>query len=251
MSEFRIGQAVRVVDGDYRNADGVVKAIKDKLYLIGFSNTTAADEWIHKSLLSECLVTDAAVNSGCVEFKMGDTVNIIGGDCMGKQGVIIDRAHSPGFWQVRVIGEGDWILYRSVMMLAKEAKPALSLTEEVRRAGGVLHDELQIDPHSPGAKLDSDKPLAGVLLEFSRALEAVVDVGTFGANKYSRCGWLSVPDGEQRYADALMRHLLACQREVNDPDSGLPHLAHLAWNCLAVLELKLARESRNAAHHSV
>lgn len=120
MSEFRIGQAVRVVDGDYREADGVVKAIKDQLYLIGFSNTTAADEWIHKSLLSECLVADVVGNPGCVEFKVGDTVSIIGGNCMGKQGTIIDRAHSPGFWRVRVPGLGDWVLYRSVMMLAKE-----------------------------------------------------------------------------------------------------------------------------------
>lgn len=231
MSNFRIGQAVRVIDGDYREADGVVKAIKDQLYLIGFSNTTAAPEWIHQSLLSECLVDNG------IEFRIGDTVNIIGGACMGKQGEIIDRAHSPGFWRVRVPGLGDWVLYRSVMMLAKE--------------GVAVKVEKDIDPHAPGAKLDSGKPLAGVLLEFSRALEAVVDVGTFGANKYSRCGWMSVPDGEQRYADALMRHLLACQREVDDPDSGLPHLAHLAWNCLAVLELRLARESRNAPHHTV
>lgn len=122
MSNFRIGQAVRVVDGDYREADGVVKAIKDQLYLIGFSNTMAADEWIHKSLLSECLVTDAVGDPGSVEFKIGDTVKIIGGDCMGKQGVIIDKAYSPGFWQVRITGKGDWILYRSVLMLAEKAE---------------------------------------------------------------------------------------------------------------------------------
>ena len=168
------------------------------------------------------------------EFMIGDTVKIIGGECAGKQGILIDRANSPGFWHVRVPGKGDWVLYRSVMMLE-------------RKVGAV---EVEIDPHAPGAKLDNGKPLAGVLLEFSRALEAVVAVGTFGANKYSRSGWMSVPDGERRYADALVRHLLAAQREVDDPDSGLPHLAHLAWNCLAVLELKLARESQNATHHS-
>lgn len=99
-------------------------------------------------------------------------------------------------------------------------------------------DPLGIDQHAPGAKLDSGKQLAGVLLDFSRALEAVADVGTFGANKYTRGGWQSVPDSERRYTDALMRHLLKMQREELDPDSGLEHLAHLAWNCLAVLELK-------------
>ena len=114
MSNFRIGQAVRVIDGDYRSADGVVKAIKGDLYLIGFSNTTAADEWIHKSLLSECLVGNG------VEFRIGDTVDIIGGACNGKKGTLLDKANSPGFWHVRVPGLGDWVLYRSVMMLAKE-----------------------------------------------------------------------------------------------------------------------------------
>lgn len=103
---------------------------------------------------------------------------------------------------------------------------------------GYEEDPNGIDQHAPGAKLDSGKQLAGVLLDFSRALEAVADVGTFGANKYTRGGWQSVPGGELRYMDALMRHLLKMQREELDPDSGLEHLAHLAWNCLAVLELK-------------
>ena len=103
-----------------------------------------------------------------------------------------------------------------------------------------------IDQHAPGSKLDAGKQMAGVLLDFSRALEAVADVGTFGANKYTRGGWQSVPEGEQRYMDALMRHLLKGQREDIDPDSGLDHLAHLAWNCLAVLELRL-REAEHGA----
>ena len=35
--------------------------------------------------------------------------------------------------------------------------------------------------HEPGAKLDAGKPLAGVLSDFSLALIAVAEVGTFGA----------------------------------------------------------------------
>lgn len=112
------------------------------------------------------------------------------------------------------------------------------MTPAPPKPGSKETDPLGIDQHAPGAKLDSGKQLAGVLLDFSRALEAVADVGTFGANKYTRLGWESVPNGEQRYTDALMRHLLKMQREELDPDSGLEHLAHLAWNCLAVLELK-------------
>lgn len=93
-------------------------------------------------------------------------------------------------------------------------------------------------PSDPGAKLDKGKPLAAVLMDFSHALQQVVAVGTYGANKYSRGGWVSVPDGEQRYLDAAWRHLLAAKPEGSDPDTHLDHLAHAAWNLLAVLELR-------------
>jgi hypothetical protein len=98
-----------------------------------------------------------------------------------------------------------------------------------------------VNAHAPGAKLDAGKPRVGLVLgEFSRALEAVSAVGTFGANKYTPRGWVEVPNGEERYADALWRHLLAdCRGEELDEQSGLAHLAHAAWNALAVLELGL------------
>ncbi|MES7616818.1 dATP/dGTP diphosphohydrolase domain-containing protein, partial [Cutibacterium acnes] len=36
--------------------------------------------------------------------------------------------------------------------------------------------------------------------------------------------------------DALYRHLLSWQQGNNlDHESGLPHLAHAAWHCLALL----------------
>lgn len=107
----------------------------------------------------------------------------------------------------------------------------------------------QRDPHglpasAPGAKLDADKLQTGLLLDFSHALEAVAAVATFGAKKYSPGGWLKVPDGQRRYTDALMRHLLADAKaggNALDEESGLLHAAHTAWNALAVLELELRR----------
>lgn len=99
-----------------------------------------------------------------------------------------------------------------------------------------------LNPHEPGAKLDDGKVMAGVLCDFSLALMEVAKVGTFGAKKYSRGGWQSVPDGIIRYNDALWRHLLAERHETFDKDSGLTHQAHLAWNALSRLELML-RES--------
>lgn len=94
-------------------------------------------------------------------------------------------------------------------------------------------------PNEPGAKLDAGKQYAGVLLDFAHALSAVADVGTMGANKYSRGGWKSVPNGPQRYLDAALRHLLKHgQGETRDPESGLTHLAHATWNLLAIAELQ-------------
>ena len=83
-----------------------------------------------------------------------------------------------------------------------------------------------------------------LLLDFSRALQAVVDVGTYGAKKYTRLGWATVPEGSQRYLDAMMRHLLAMDVDPDglDKETGLPHLAHVAWNALAVLELQARRK---------
>lgn len=94
-------------------------------------------------------------------------------------------------------------------------------------------------PSEPGAKLDDGKTMAGLLPDFSRALLAVAEVGTFGARKYSRGGWVEVPDGVVRYSDALWRHLLAETIEPSDNQSGMLHAAHAAWNALARLDLMI------------
>ena len=109
-------------------------------------------------------------------------------------------------------------------------------------------DPSGISPHTPGAKLDAGKNRLGLVLQgFANALEEVGRVGTFGANKYTDNGWMSVPNGHARYTDAAYRHLLKeAQGELLDLESGLQHAAHAAWNALARLELKL-RESGNAA----
>ncbi len=94
---------------------------------------------------------------------------------------------------------------------------------------------------SVGMKYDGGKILAGVLTQdFPRALEAVAVIGTYGARKYARNSWLAVPDGFQRYSDAMVRHQLKIgQGEVYDEESNLLHYAHFAWNALATLELLL------------
>lgn len=100
-------------------------------------------------------------------------------------------------------------------------------------------------PSDAGAKLDQGKNRMGLVLGgFSRALEAVSRIGTFGANKYSDNGWMSVPKGVERYSDALLRHMFKhLQGEVVDKDSGMPHLWHMSWNSLAITELTMRKEA--------
>ena len=102
------------------------------------------------------------------------------------------------------------------------------------------------DLHKPGVKYDKTKPRVGMVLgNFPRALLAVSEVGTYGANKYTDDNWLSVVSARDRYTDAGLRHyLLACTGEEFDNESGYRHLAHEAWNALARLEL-LLREKEN------
>ena len=107
------------------------------------------------------------------------------------------------------------------------------------------HDPNGTDAHTPGAKLDAGKePVRLILQAMPRALLEVAKVGGFGAAKYSEDGWRAVPDGVNRYTDAMLRHALKEGIELRDADSGMLHAAQVAWNALARLELML--ESSNA-----
>jgi hypothetical protein len=112
------------------------------------------------------------------------------------------------------------------------------------------HDPNGIGQHEPGAKLDAGKLRVDLVLgQFANALTEISSVGTYGANKYSPNGWLFVPDGIARYADAAGRHYLARKRgESYDPDTKILHLAHECWNKLAELELTIqnARKSTSS-----
>lgn len=116
----------------------------------------------------------------------------------------------------------------------------------------IEHDPQGLSQHQPGAKLDAGKTLpALVLLDFAHALNAVAEVGTSGAIKYSESGWLQVKDGKKRYENAMTRHFLQKgMGEHVDLGSGKLHQAHIAWNALAVLELML-RELKADINYSI
>ncbi len=102
-------------------------------------------------------------------------------------------------------------------------------------------DPFGVPPHVSGAKLDAGKVRAWLCVKgFSRALLAVADVTTKGAAKYTPEGWRNVPNGRERYMDAMVRHMFALGRgEQIDADTQCLHLAQVAWNALAALELEL------------
>lgn len=101
-----------------------------------------------------------------------------------------------------------------------------------------------ITPETGGAKYDDGKTLAWLCVgSFSRAISCVAEVTTTGAKKYAPNNWNKVPDGENRYMEATMRHLLSLGAgEIIDPASRHKHKAHAAWNLLCSLELELRRE---------
>ena len=89
-----------------------------------------------------------------------------------------------------------------------------------------------------GVKLDAEKPRMDLVFgDFSDALLSVGEVGTYGANKYDDSNWIKVDGLEERYLSAMLRHYLAYKSgELYDKESELPHLSHMAWNALAVLQ---------------
>lgn len=85
-----------------------------------------------------------------------------------------------------------------------------------------------------GLKFDGGKPRTG-LLPWG-PLEQVAWVLTYGAEKYEPQSWQAVPNGAERYWDALCRHVTAHGRgEIIDPETGLPHMAQIATNALFIL----------------
>ena len=87
------------------------------------------------------------------------------------------------------------------------------------------------------AKADQGKPcpsLCPVSL-----IEAVTAVRMFGPQKYhDPDNWKQVEP--ERYHQAMLRHILAAWNDPYkiDPESGLPHIAHVACNIAFLLEMK-------------
>lgn len=86
-------------------------------------------------------------------------------------------------------------------------------------------------------KFDHDKPMYDLLPPL--AIDEMAKVMTMGAEKYEAHSWKTVKNGKSRYLAALLRHAFAIVRgELVDPESGLPHAAHIMCNAAFLVELQ-------------
>jgi hypothetical protein len=77
-------------------------------------------------------------------------------------------------------------------------------------------------------------------------LDLLAKVYGMGAAKYNDNNWRLGYRWSLNYA-AMQRHLLAFWSGQDlDPESGLPHLAHAAWHCMALLEFSQSGQARYA-----
>ena len=67
-------------------------------------------------------------------------------------------------------------------------------------------------------------------------MEEIAKVLTYGAKKYADDSWKKLENPSKRYIGATMRHLFARLRgEKCDPESGFPHLYHVATNLMFLM----------------
>jgi hypothetical protein len=92
-----------------------------------------------------------------------------------------------------------------------------------------------------GMKFDQEKARMGLLPP--RALRLVSEVLTFGAKKYLPNNWKYVENGPERYLDAALRHITSYMTgEKNDPETGLPHMAHALCCLMFIADLEAEAE---------
>ena len=96
-----------------------------------------------------------------------------------------------------------------------------------------LQEEKEITKEFYEAKYDQGKPRFDLLDPIFE--EEIAQILEFGARKYEANSWQTIPDPMNRYIAAMRRHLNAMQQgEYLDPDSGLPHHAHMSCNAMFI-----------------
>ena len=101
--------------------------------------------------------------------------------------------------------------------------------------------EANMDKSDQQAKADQGKPHPSYVPV--ALIEGVMAVREYGNQKYhDPDNWKQVEP--ERYHQAMLRHILAAWNDPYkiDPESGLPHIAHVATNIAFLLEMKEERK---------
>lgn len=90
--------------------------------------------------------------------------------------------------------------------------------------------EYMLNPPEKGLRYNQGK-LRWSLVHF-KSLEPLVRVLEFGARKYDDHNWKKGLNKEE-ILESMQRHLAAMiDGELNDPESGLPHIGHIMCNTM-------------------
>ncbi len=117
----------------------------------------------------------------------------------------------------------------------------LSLKEALKIVNKEHNREHQLQ--TEGVKYDQDKLRYDLIP--ANALDELAKVYTFGAKKYADRNW-EKGMAWSRIFGAIMRHSWAWFRgQTHDPETGLNHMVHAAWGCLALVEYSITNKGED------
>lgn len=172
------------------------------------------------------------------KFQVGDRVRFVENRCydnpvalqLAQDGTICTVVNADeNYFNVSVQGTGAFFNSRATGVVVIDP-PAPADPEYAERI------QLNTKAESGGVKHDGGKaPWSLLMRGCAEGLAGVVAVLKFGASKYAADSWQKVENAEERYKDALYRHLHSIERNgfmSKDPETGLLEWFHVACNAL-------------------
>lgn len=194
------------------------------------------------------------------EFKHGDQIRVAVGKGCGN-----DPPVGKEFTVDYVNGSGTRPLVYTLQSPRKGwYADRFELVPQAQQYGGVLGGLGLGAPEAVAGRKDDTGKLDVTLLfdDMPHALEAVTEVLQWAITKkqpvpYERGSWQNVPDFQQRYRAAQLRHMLDAAKasitghvdstHTRDAETGLLQLAHIATDALFQLEMAVRDIKENGS----